>query len=150
MNIQYELKHFNQLTTNELYEVLKLRTDVFVVEQNCPYPECDNKDQEAYHLLAYTENRELMAYVRILAPGVSYKDPAIGRVVVKPEFRLHKKGHELMQEAIEHTTKLFGTTSITISAQQHLEKFYGNLGFVSKGEMYLEDNIPHVKMVFGS
>ncbi len=147
MEISYVCKHFSELSAAELYEVLKLRVNVFVVEQTCPYPECDDKDQQAYHLMGYSAN-ELMAYARILAPGVSYPTASIGRVVVKAEYRLYKKGYELMRLAINKTCQLYDINEITISAQHRLEKFYCNLGFKSKGGIYLEDDIPHIKMLF--
>jgi ElaA protein len=150
MKITYKTKHFSKLSVNELYELLKLRVNIFVVEQNCPYPECDDKDKDAYHVMGYNENFELVAYARILAPGVSYESASIGRVVVREDHRKHKLGYQLMERTIADTFSTYKTEKITISAQYHLEKFYGTLGFKSVGDVYPEDDIPHIKMILHS
>lgn len=143
----FQLKTFNQLSNTELYAILKLRAEVFVVEQNCPYSDPDGKDEEALHLMGF-EGKELAAYARILKPGLSYKEAAIGRVVVDAKHRGKSLGQALMKEAIAATLKEFNTQVIIVSAQQYLEKFYNELGFVTESDMYLEDDIPHIKMRF--
>ena len=143
--MRFELKTFEKLSVDELYDALQLRSDVFVVEQTCAYPDLDDKDKLALHVLGYYENK-LIAYARLLAPGVSYKEAAIGRVVVNKNYRGKNAGRELMKKAIESTLTEFKVKEISISAQKYLEKFYADLNFISEGEDYLEDDIPHVKM----
>jgi ElaA protein len=143
--MQFKLKSFKELSVEELYEALKLRCAIFVIEQNCNYQDMDDKDQESFHLLGY-EDEKLVAYARILPPGVSYKEVSIGRVVVDKTFRGRRSGKELMVKAIEAAREKFKTSEIVISAQCYLEKFYSDLGFKSEGESYLEDDIPHIKM----
>jgi ElaA protein len=140
-------KHFNELTNTELYDILHLRNIVFVVEQNCVYNDTDGKDKESWHLCGSIDNK-LVAYVRILPPGVSYPEASIGRVVTHPNYRSKGHGIELMKIAIDKTRSLFNTNSIRISAQCYLLKFYSDLGFTTVGEEYLEDGIPHIEMVF--
>ena len=139
------LKYFDELTVQELYAILQLRNEVFIIEQNCIYPDLDDKDQAAHHLMCF-ENNKLIAYTRILAPGISYPDPAIGRVVTAPGARRSGLGKELMQRSIDSCKNLFGNTSVTLSAQLYLKKFYESLGFSAVSEVYLEDGIAHVKM----
>jgi ElaA protein len=143
--MEWILKKFDTLTNGELYEILQLRSEVFIVEQNCVYLDPDGKDQEAWHLMG-SEDGKLIAYTRILSPGVAYIDPAIGRVVTSPSKRGAGLGKELMERSIEHCEKLFGKNSITLGAQVYLKKFYESLGFVVVGDEYLEDGIPHIQM----
>lgn len=143
--MDFKLKHFSELSVAELYDLLKLRAEVFVVEQNCAYLDTDDKDTDALHLLGY-EGGKLVGYARLLKPGVSYKQASIGRVVVHSAFRKKKAGYELMKRAISACLEKFHVTEIIISAQQYLERFYNNLGFVTESDMYLEDDIPHIKM----
>jgi ElaA protein len=139
------IKHFSELNTIELYQLLQLRNDVFIMEQNCFYRDIDDKDLESFHLLQY-QDTEMVGYARLLPTGISYKDYcSIGRVLVKQTHRLHKYGIVAMQEAISFCKKTW-TSPIKISAQQYLEKFYTDLGFVVCGDMYLEDEIPHLPM----
>jgi len=145
MNLQFKIKRFNELSTTELYSVLQLRSEVFVVEQNCVYQDIDGKDAKAIHLLG-TYNNELVAYVRIFKPGDYFEQASIGRVVVKQNYRNRNWGYVLMNEAIQATQTVFNETKITISAQLYLKKFYENLGFIQTSEMYLEDDIPHIEM----
>ena len=159
--LRYECKSFAALTPAELYEAMALRQEVFVVEQNCPYLDADGKDPLGWHLFGRLTDRVtkppgesggsaglLVAYVRILPAGVSYPEyPSIGRVVTAPSVRRNGYGRELMEVAIETLYGLFGPSPIKIGAQQYLRKFYESLGFHSTGEEYLEDGIPHVKMV---
>jgi len=141
----FKLRTFKEFTNTELYRVLQLRSEVFVVEQNCAYQDMDGKDDEALHLVGFKES-EIAAYARLLKPGMAYKEAAIGRVVVAQKYRVKKYGKELMNKAIAETIEKFGVTEIIVSAQKYLEKFYTDSGFVTESEVYLEDNIPHIKM----
>jgi len=145
--IEWKYKKFDELTNIELYEILKLRNTVFVVEQNCVYLDTDDKDLQSCHLLGYEQN-QLIAYLRILPPGISYNEASIGRVVTHPNFRKSGYGIELIKIAIVKTLEQFDTDSIKISAQCYLLNFYSNLGFVAVGEAYLEDDIPHIEMIY--
>ena len=143
--MEWVLKKFHELTLDELYAILELRSKVFIVEQNCIYNDPDGKDQAAFHLMGL-ETDELIAYTRIISPGVVYPDPAIGRVVTSPSKRKSGLGRELMNQSIEHCQSLFGRTPITLSAQVYLKNFYESLGFFAIGDEYLDDGIPHVEM----
>jgi len=145
-SLQWHYKHFDVLTTHELYEILKLRSLVFVVEQNCVYLDPDGKDQSSFHFWA-TLDGVIVAYVRILPPGLSYEEASIGRVITHPDYRRNGFGIELMQRAIEQTIQQFHVNDIRIGAQCYLENFYENLGFKKVGEPYLEDDILHVEML---
>jgi len=143
--IQFKTKPFLELSTNELYAILQLRSEVFVVEQNCVYQDIDGKDQKAIHVLGYSEGI-LVAYSRLFKPKDYFEYASIGRVIVKASHRDKKLGHELMRVSIDAITTLFQETKITISAQLYLQKFYESHGFVVVGESYLEDDIPHIEM----
>lgn len=143
--VQWQIKRFNELSLHELYLVLQLRSEVFVVEQNCVYQDIDGKDQKAIHLLGEL-NGILVAYARMFQPNDYFEQASIGRVIVKPSHRELKLGHELMYHAIHAVKEKFGETQITISAQLYLKKFYQSHGFVQTSEMYLEDDIPHIEM----
>ncbi len=145
--LTYITKSFNELTPFELYSLLRLRSAVFVVEQNCAYLDLDDKDQYSFHVLAFHDD-QLVAYTRCLPEGVSYKgSSSIGRVVIDPEYRDRKWGYELMDYSMKKCRERFGTHKITISAQHHLQRFYEKCGFTAVGEVYLEDDIPHIKMI---
>ena len=148
MKPKFEIKPFKALSILELYQILQLRSEVFVVEQNCVYQDIDGKDEKALHVLAHHES-VLVAYARLFAPGDYFENASIGRVIVKPGYRDKKWGHDLMREAIAGVSEHFGATKITISAQLYLQKFYESHGFVPTSEMYLEDDIPHIKMKRG-
>jgi len=137
---------FSEFTVKELYETLQLRSEVFVVEQDCVYQDIDFKDQKALHVLGY-KNDKLVAYTRIFKPGDYFKEASIGRVVVQENERKYGYGHDLIKESIVSVEKQFNTTTIHISAQTYLEKFYNAHGFIKSGEGYLEDGIPHIKMI---
>ena len=139
-------KKFDELSPLELYSILQLRNEVFVVEQNCVFQDADNKDQLSYHLTGWKENI-LVAYTRIIPPGIAYAEASIGRVVTSPAIRKTGLGKELMQVSLENIHQLFGNITIRIGAQLYLEKFYSSLGFQSTGKHYLEDGIPHVEMI---
>jgi len=143
--MNWELKAFNDLTNLELHDIFKLRTDIFVVEQNCPYPEIDGKDPKSLHFMGKIDD-EIVAYTRILPPGVSYNEPSIGRVVVAESHRGTGLGHELLKRSIEISFANYGQ-SIKIGAQAHLEPYYGAAGFKKVSAEYLEDDIPHIDML---
>ena len=145
MNLNWTCKTFNDLTNEDLYKILQLSASVFIVELNCPYQDCDDRDQPSYHLMGWDEN-QLIAYTRILPPGIVYKEPSLGRVVTTSSVRRTGIGKELMEYSMEKTQLLFGKTAITISAQLYLKAFYESFGFVAIGEPYLEDHIEHIKM----
>ena len=146
MNIHWTLKPFQDLTLEELYEILHLRNDVFVVEQKCNYLDIDGKDLKSMHLQGRVNN-ELVAYVRILPPGLSYDEPSIGRVLNARSVRRQGVGQALMHKAIAETIALHGKRTIKIGAQLYLKRFYESFGFVQCSEPYLEDEIPHIKMI---
>lgn len=140
-------KHWKDITRDELYAFSKLRINVFVVEQDCPYPEFDDKDQDALHIWA-TDKSDVIAYLRIVPPGLSYPNVSIGRVVVHEDYRRRGLGRVLMEEGLSVIRRFYGEKSITISAQQYLISFYNDLGFIEQGEGYLEDGIPHIQMLW--
>jgi ElaA protein len=146
--ISWTLKSFEDLKVDELYQIMALRSEVFVVEQNCVYQDLDGKDQKSWHLMGSMEG-SLVAYSRLLPQGISYSDASIGRVVTSPDKRRLGLGKTLMQESIASIEKLFNTKNIRISAQCYLLDFYQSLGFVTIGESYLEDGIPHQEMTIG-
>lgn len=139
------LLKFEELTVQQLYELLQLRAEVFVVEQDCVYQDIDGYDDIAYHVLIY-DKTSLVAYSRILPPGSYFDELSIGRVLVKKTHRLQNLGHKLMTTSLEFVQELYPGAVIKISAQQYLIKFYESHGFVSFGEGYLEDGIPHIGM----
>ena len=146
--MEWITKSFQQLSNDELYDLLKLRCDVFIVEQTCYYPDLDDKDREpgTIHLLCYNDS-ELVGYLRALAPGISYDDYAsIGRVIVLPSTRGSGLGHELMSRGNKLVDKKWQHHGCKISAQYHLRDFYSSHGFKVVGETYLEDGIPHIAM----
>jgi ElaA protein len=143
--MKWTLKKFEELTVQELYAILRLRSEVFVVEQNCVYHDPDNKDQEAWHLMGVQDNK-LVAYTRLMSAGNAHPLPTIGRVVTASSVRRSGLGRELMQRSVEHCEKLFGKTAVQLAAQLYLKKFYESLGFLPTGDIYLEDGIEHIKM----
>jgi ElaA protein len=145
MSIIWKTKTFDELSTQELYQILKLRSEVFVVEQNCVYQDIDNKDQKALHLFGLLEG-EIIAYSRLFKPGDYFEFSSIGRVVVAEKHRDKNFGHELIDQSIFEINNLFKVQNITISAQLYLKKFYESHGFVATSETYLEDDIPHIEM----
>jgi ElaA protein len=145
MTVQWQILSFTQLSGPLLYAVLRLRQEVFVVEQHCPYLDLDNLDQQAMHMLCLRDG-ELLAYQRCLAPGLHYPESSVGRIVVNPAMRGLQLGRELVQRGIEHNLSQWPGRDIRINAQAHLQNFYASLGFVAEGSEYLEDNIPHRQM----
>ena len=145
MVLEWTIKSFESLSVFELYDILRLRSEIFVVEQNCVYLDLDGKDQKALHLFGTFEGK-IVAHARLLKPGISFVHASIGRVTVDAKYRERKWGHELMRQAIEGILEHYGATQITIGAQLYLKKFYESHGFVQTSEMYLEDDIPHIQM----
>lgn len=137
--------HFDELTARKLYEFLKLRVDVFIVEQECPYPELDNLDQESIHM-AYTENGRTLAYARLVPGGVKYDLPSIGRVIVHPDARSRGLAKQLLEKSIDYILMEWKANEIQLQGQVYLKGFYESFGFVPMSEEYDEDGIPHVDM----
>lgn len=144
--INWNYKHFSELSTIEWYAIAQKRMEVFILEQNCNYLDLDDKDQEAFHIYA-TEGDKIIAYARLLAKGVSYPEVSIGRVLVVSSARGRNLGHELMDNVMLFSEKQFGKNSIKISAQKHLTKFYEEHSFCVVTDDYFEDDIPHVGML---
>ena len=139
-------KHFDELSTKELYTILRLRSEVFVVEQNCVFLDMDNKDIYCHHLMGW-EGDQLMGYSRIVPAGISYVESSIGRIVSSPAARGRGIGRELLISSIDTLYKLHGKRDIRIGAQYYLKQFYSSFGFVQKGDIYLEDGIEHIEML---
>lgn len=146
MTINWLIKEFNDLTSYELYSVIKLRLKVFSIEQNCIYQDIDGKDIHAYHVMGY-HNDKLIAYTRLIKPGICYDMCSIGRVVVEPEYRKYGIGKKLMQVSIDGCIDKYNTQSIKIGAQFYLKRFYESFGFQAIGDKYIEDNIEHIEMI---
>lgn len=141
---------FEDLSRHDLYQIAKARQQVFIVEQNCPYPDLDDLDPVSWHLIGRTEvpdKEDLLAYARICPPGTRYTEPSIGRVLTTAAARGEGLGKLLMAEAIRRTESLYPRMAIKVSAQHHLERFYTGLGFVTVSDLYDEDGIPHIEMV---
>ncbi len=143
--IDIQVKSFSELSTQELYDLLQLRSEVFVVEQDCVYQDVDGKDQKALHVLG-TKDHKLVAYTRLFKPGYYFEEASIGRVVVAKNQRQFKYGYDIMKASIEAINTYYNETTIKISAQLYLKTFYNNLGFIEVGNTYLEDDIPHIAM----
>ena len=139
-------KSFDELTTKELYAILRLRSEVFVVEQNCVFLDMDNKDLYCHHLMGW-ENNQLLGYSRVLNAGISYEESSIGRIVTSPSARGRGIGRDLLIQSINTLYSLQGKRDIRIGAQYYLKKFYESFGFVQKGDIYLEDGIEHIEML---
>ena len=148
MQILWRVKTFKELDTLELYKILQLRAEIFVVEQDSPYQDIDGKDFKAYHLMGF-KGKDLVAYTRLLPTNVSYAEVSIGRVVTSGKVRGQGLGRELMDRSIAEIENFFGKTPIRIGAQLYLQKFYEGFGFVREGDEFLEDRIPHIIMLRG-
>jgi ElaA protein len=144
--LEIKVKEFGELKTPELYEVLQLRSEIFVVEQDCVYQDLDGKDNKAIHVIGYTNNK-IVAYTRIFKPGYYFNESSIGRVAVHKDYRKYGYGKDIMQASIKAVKEIFNEDNIRISAQTYLSKFYTELGFKPIGEGYLEDGIPHIAMI---
>jgi ElaA protein len=148
-NIRWDCKHFSKITAAELHAVLALRCSIFIMEQNCPYLDPDHKDLHSYHVMGWKGN-ELVAVARIVEPGISYEEVSIGRVATSSSARGTGAGKMLMTKTMEYIENIFGKVPVRISAQSYLQKYYEGYGFVrSEKEEYLEDDIPHLDMVYG-
>lgn len=149
MSLRWDYKAFDALTPSELYALLRLRSEVFVVEQNCVFLDMDNSDQSACHLMGWRDGPtpQLLACARCFGPGVKYAEASIGRVVTSPTARGGGLGHALMREALRALEGQWGQQAIRIGAQAHLQAFYEQHGFVREGEPYIEDGIPHIAML---
>ncbi|MFV0237337.1 MAG: GNAT family N-acetyltransferase [Flavobacteriales bacterium] len=148
MKNNWQIKSWEELTKKEFHDIIQLRETVFIVEQNCSYLDVDGKDEQSYHLFLYKQN-QIVAYSRLIPKGISYDTGlSIGRVVVSPPFRRQQLAQNMMEIAIQHALELFKEDTIIISAQTYLLKFYTRLGFKPTGKEYLEDNLPHIKMVY--
>lgn len=145
--MNWKIKKFTELNVEEMYKILALRNEIFIVEQECPYLDCDNKDKKSYHLFA-EEDGEIVSYLRILEKGVSYDEISIGRVAVKKNYRGNGISREMMLNAIEFIENELFETTIKIQAQAYLRGFYSSLGFKAVSEEYLEDNISHIDMLY--
>lgn len=143
--LSISIKNFKELSTTELYSILQLRSEVFVVEQDCVYQDIDRKDDKALHVLGF-KNEILVAYTRIFKPGDYFEASSIGRVVVVKNERTNNYGFDIMKASIDAIKKHYNTSLIVISAQTYLKRFYNSLEFFEFGEEYLEDGIPHIKM----
>ena len=146
--MEFTVKTFSELTTSELYQILELRSEVFVVEQDCVYLDVDGKDQKALHVFGF-KNNKIVAYTRLFKPRDYFKTASIGRVVVQQDERKYGYGHELIKASILAIKEEYHVIEITISAQTYLTKFYESHGFEKVGDEYLEDDIPHIEMKIG-
>lgn len=144
--MEIKIKEFKDLELDELYQILQLRIEVFVVEQVCVYQDIDGKDKDAIHVMGFA-GKELVAYTRCFAPGIYFEHSSIGRVIVKESYRKLRYGHIIMKASIKEIETRFKTSKIKLSAQQYLTDFYESHGFKKKGKGYLEDGIPHIAMV---
>lgn len=147
-DITWHCRHFSELTAAELYSILRLRTQVFILEQSCLYQDVDGKDVSCYHIFATDKNAQAVAYSRVLPAGVSYDEVSIGRVVTSPSVRGTGAGKALMEKTMKFISEKFGRVGVRISAQSYLIKFYSDFGFRTAGDEYLEDDIPHTQMLF--
>ncbi|OHW63477.1 putative acyltransferase [Andreesenia angusta] len=141
------IKKFDELSTRELYDILKKREEVFIVEQKCPYPDCDGKDLESYHML-YKDGEKLVGYLRILPKGLSYDEISLGRILIDSSYREQKLGSRMVKKALEFVETVLCENRVRISAQLYLLNFYSSLGFESVGSPYEEDWIPHIEMLY--
>lgn len=146
--LNWQFKHYNDLLLNEFHDILALRIQVFVVEQNCPYQELDGKDKKCYHLICRNGKGDVVGTMRILPPGIGFEEVGLGRIVLAESVRGEQQGHEMMKEAMIFSKEEFGDVAIKLSGQKHLEGFYNKHGFQSTGKEYLEDGIPHVEMKY--
>lgn len=145
MPIEWQWRRYGELTSSEIYVIFAARQAVFVVEQNSVYLDMDGKDLDAWHLIAWS-GKEVAAYLRLLAPGVSYPEPSLGRILTTKIGRGSGLGRELVARGLQRMHDLYPTLPIRIGAQAHLQKFYGSFGFVPASEPYIEDGIPHIEM----
>ena len=143
--MKIEVKKFKELSVEEMYQILRIRSEVFIIEQRCIYQDIDGKDEKAMHVMG-KNNKEIIAYTRVLDSGDCYDFPSISRVVVKKKKRGEERGKEIMKESIKYIKENLKEKTIVLAAQKYLENFYRELGFIAEGEEDLEDEIPHQKM----
>ena len=143
--MKIEVKKFKELSVEEIYQILRIRSEVFIIEQRCIYQDIDGKDEKAMHVMG-KNNKEIIAYTRILDRGEYYDLPSISRVVVTKKNRGKERGKRIMEESIKYINKILKEKTIVLAAQKYLENFYRELGFIPEGKEYLEDEIPHQKM----
>ena len=146
MSLRWEWKAFNDLTANEVYTILCVRQEVFVLEQECLYLDADGKDRKSFHLMGI-DGDQIIAYARIVEPGISYEEVSIGRILTSSKGRGTGAGMELMEQALNRIEEHYGKVPIRISAQSYLKEFYQKFGFEPTGKEYLEDEIPHMEML---
>ncbi|MFA5522860.1 MAG: GNAT family N-acetyltransferase [Tissierellales bacterium] len=147
--MEWQIKKYSDLTIDELYSILKVRNEVFVVEQNCPYQDCDEKDKQAYHLFL-DDNGDIIAYTRILEKSVSYDEISIGRFLVKEEYRRKGLAKELLVRAMNFIEESLNEKTIRLSGQVYIKDLYKSFGFKEVSDIYLEDDLPHVEMLYNS
>jgi ElaA protein len=145
--MKLSIKHYTALSIDEFHDIIALRMQVFVVEQDCPYQDLDGKDKDAYHLIAEIEGT-IVGTLRLLKPGKHYMEVAIGRVVSHADYRDRKIGHQMMAYSMDYINDQLKLYEVRLSAQSHLTGYYGRYGFESTGKEYLEDGIPHTEMLF--
>ncbi|MES2799530.1 MAG: GNAT family N-acetyltransferase [Bacteroidota bacterium] len=150
MAVNWYIKHFNELSPEELHDLVALRIEVFVMEQNCTYQDLDGKDKYAHQIFAVDENKKVLATARILPQGISYAEVSIGRVASSDSVRGTGIGQQMMERAMAFIQQHYGEVDVRISAQEYLLNFYGKFGFQSTGKHYLEDDLPHVEMLYKS
>jgi ElaA protein len=148
MHLDWQIKPYSEINTNEFHDIVVLRLKAFVVEQNCIYLDLDGKDKKCYHLICRDGMGTVVGTARIVPPGMSYAEVSIGRVVIDQSIRGTGAGHLLLEHCMRYIVEEFGEVAIRISAQKHLEKYYGQHHFFSTGKEYLEDNIPHIEMLY--
>jgi ElaA protein len=144
--IQYQFKTFESLSIQELYAIMQVRNDVFVYEQHCYYQDLDDKDQACIHVLGWNEQQKLVAYCRILPPGLTYPTHSIGRVLVISAYRKQQLGRALMQKTLDYILSTYGKVPLTIEAQLYLQTFYESLGFIRTSDVFDDAGIDHVEM----
>lgn len=145
--LNWNFKHYSELSRDEFHDLVALRIKVFVIEQNCPYQDLDGLDKVCYHLLTTNQKNEVVGTARIIPPGLLYTAAGIGRIVLDESVRGENHGHELMRQCKQFIFSIFDNYEIELSAQKHLEQYYNKHGFISTGNEYEEDGIPHVKMI---
>ncbi|WMW79631.1 GNAT family N-acetyltransferase [Undibacterium cyanobacteriorum] len=150
MSIHWQTLAFSELTTSQLYAILQARSEVFVVEQNCPYLDADGADLNCHHLSAWNDESQLAAYLRVVPPGLKYPEASLGRVITTQHGRGQGLGKQLLVRGIAECQRLHPQQAIRIGAQHYLEKFYQSFGFVTVSDIYLEDDIPHVEMLLSA
>lgn len=146
--MNWQVKKYSELSIDEFHDIIQLRIEVFVIEQNCPYQDLDGKDKKAHHLFCKNKKGEILATSRILPEGISYQEVAIGRIVTSEKARGTGLGHELLEKSMNFCKEEYGPGPIRLSAQKHLENYYNRHNFFSTGKEYLEDGIPHIEMLF--